>query len=66
MSGVLAALVAGLVAGAVGMTAAAVRAKQLDKVAVVDVAWGAGFVLIALASAVVGSLVDGASPWRGS
>ena len=40
------------------MTAAAVRAKQLDKAAVVDVAWGAGFVLIAVAAAVVGTLID--------
>ncbi|WP_230486839.1 DUF1295 domain-containing protein [Nocardioides anomalus] len=64
MSDVLVALVVGLLAGAAGMTAAAVRAQQLDKVAVVDIAWGAGFVLIALASAVVASLVDDGSPWR--
>ena len=58
MNPVLASLLAGLVAVAVGMGAAAVRAKQLDKAAVVDVAWGAGFVLVALAAAVTGTALD--------
>ena len=64
MAPILIVLVAGLVAGALGMTAAAVRAKQLDKAAVVDVAWGAGFVLIALAAAVVGTVLDEGTGWR--
>jgi steroid 5-alpha reductase family enzyme len=41
-----------------------VRARQLDKAAVVDVAWGAGFVLVALTTAVLGQAVDEGSPWR--
>lgn len=61
-------LVAGLVSVALGMTVTAVRARQLGKVAVVDVTWGAGFVLVAVVSALVGSLLassggDG-SVWR--
>ncbi|GAA5142279.1 DUF1295 domain-containing protein [Nocardioides marinquilinus] len=48
----------------VSMGAAAVRAKQLDKVAVVDVAWGAGFVLVAVVGAVVGTIVDEGEVWR--
>ena len=55
---------AGLVAVAVGMGAAAVRASQLDKAAVVDVAWGAGFVLVAVAAAVVGTALDEGTGWR--
>ncbi len=46
------------------MTAAAVRARQLDKTAVVDIAWGAGFVLIALVSAVVATALDEGTGWR--
>jgi steroid 5-alpha reductase family enzyme len=61
---VLLALLTGLVAAAVGMAAAAVRARQLDKAAVVDVAWGAGFVLIALAVAVLGTALDEGTGWR--
>lgn len=58
-------LLAGLLASALGMAAAAFRAHQLGKVAVVDVAWGAGFVLIALVSALVGTAVsDEGSGWR--
>ncbi len=57
-------LVVGLAAGALGMAAAAVRAHQLGKVAVVDVAWGAGFVLIAVVSALFGTAVDEGTPWR--
>ena len=60
---VLAVVVAGLCA-AVTMTAAALRARQLGVVAVVDVAWGLGFVLVAVVSAAVGSLVDGADARR--
>jgi len=58
-------LLVGLLAATLGMAVAAVRAHQLGKVAVVDVAWGSGFVLIALASAVVGTLVsEEGSGWR--
>ena len=61
---ILIVLLAGLLASAVGMTAAAVRAQQVDRAAVVDVAWGAGFVLIALATAVVGTVLDEGTGWR--
>jgi steroid 5-alpha reductase family enzyme len=64
VSAVLIVLLAGLVAGALGMAAAGVRAKQLDKTAVVDVAWGAGFVLIALVSAIVATALDEGTGWR--
>ncbi len=61
---VLIVLAAALVAAVVGMTAAAVRARQLGVVAVVDVAWGAGFVLIAVVTALVGTGLDEGSDWR--
>lgn len=61
---VLVAIAAGLLAAGLGMTLAALRARQLGVVAVVDVAWGAGFVLIALVTALVGTLVDDGSAWR--
>ena len=64
MAPVLIALVAGLLAGGAGMTAAAVRARQLDKAAVVDVAWGAGFTLIAVVTALVGTVLDEGTGWR--
>jgi steroid 5-alpha reductase family enzyme len=64
MGPVVVALLAGLVAAAAGMSAAAVRARQLDKAAVVDVAWGAGFVLVAVVTALVGTLLDEGTPWR--
>lgn len=63
-------LLAGLSAVALGMAVAAVRARQLGKVAVVDVAWGSGFVLVALVSAVVGTALadsggaDEGDGWR--
>lgn len=57
-------LAAALVAAVVGMTAAAVRARQLGVVAVVDVAWGAGFVLIAVVTALVGTGLDDGDAWR--
>ena len=62
-AGVAVAVVVALLCAVVTMTAAALRARQLGVVAVVDVAWGLGFVLVAVASAVVGSFVDGAD-WR--
>jgi steroid 5-alpha reductase family enzyme len=61
---VLLALLAGLIAVVVGMTVAAVRAHHLGKVAVVDIAWGAGFVLAAVVAAVVGTVLDDGSTWR--
>jgi steroid 5-alpha reductase family enzyme len=61
---VLLSLLVGLLAVTVGMGATAVRARQLDKAAVVDVAWGAGFVLLALAVAVLGTAVDEGTGWR--
>jgi len=57
-------LVAGLLAVVAGMTAAAVRARQLDKVAVVDIAWGGGFVLVALVTALVATAIDEGEAWR--
>ena len=64
MAPVLVVLLAGLLAAGAGMTAAAVRAWQLDKAAVVDIAWGAGFTLIAVVTAVVGTLLDEGTGWR--
>ena len=46
------------------MGAAAVRARQLDKVAVVDVAWGAGFVLVAVVAALLATVLDEGDAWR--
>lgn len=64
MDPVIISILAGLLTVVVGMGAAAVRARQLDKVAVVDVAWGAGFVLVALVAALVGTAVDEGDAWR--
>ena len=64
MTAILVSLAAGLVAVVVGMAAAALRARQLDKAAVVDVAWGVGFVLVAVVTAVVGTLLDDGTGWR--
>jgi steroid 5-alpha reductase family enzyme len=47
-------LLGSLAAVAVLMTLTALVAWRLDRVAVVDVAWGFGFVLVALASALIG------------
>lgn len=47
-----------------GMTVTAIRIKQLDKAAVVDVTWGAGFVLVAVVGAVVATAVDEGEAWR--
>ena len=57
-------LLATLAAVVLTMGSAAVRAKQLDKVAVVDIAWGLGFVVIALVAALVGLAVDDADSRR--
>ncbi|WP_232677344.1 DUF1295 domain-containing protein [Nocardioides sp. R-C-SC26] len=61
---VLASLGLGAGAVALSMTAAALRARQLGKVAVVDVAWGAGFVVVALLAALLGTVVGDAESWR--
>lgn len=48
----------------VGMGVTAIRIKQLDKAAVVDVTWGAGFVLIALVTAALATFIGEGEPWR--
>ena len=53
MSDVLTSLAVGLLTAAVVMTAAALVARAVGRVAVVDVAWGLGFVAIAVTTAVV-------------
>ncbi|WP_323792962.1 DUF1295 domain-containing protein [Nocardioides sp.] len=63
-SAVVVVLLATLAAVVLSMGAAAVRAKQLDKVAVVDIAWGLGFVVIALVAALVGLAADDADARR--
>lgn len=64
MSPVVWSLLAGLVTVVVSMGAAAVRARQLGKVAVVDVAWGGGFVLVALVAAILATVLDEGTGWR--
>ena len=64
MTAVVVSLLAGLAAVTVVMTAAALRSRQLDKAAVVDVAWGTGFVVVALATAAVGVVLDEGTDWR--
>ncbi len=60
----LLALAVALVTVVVAMTATAVRIRQLDKAAVVDVAWGSGFVLVAVVTAVLGTALDEGDAWR--
>ena len=64
MDNVLVALGASLLTVVTGMAVTAVRAKQLGKAAVVDVTWGAGFVLVALVTAVVATLSDEGEGWH--
>lgn len=59
----LASLAALLTAAAV-MTLAALRARQLGRVAVVDVAWGMGFVAVAVVMTAVGIATEGNGPRR--
>jgi len=59
VSDVLTVFAVALAATALLMTATALTARRLGRVAVVDVAWGLGFVLVAATSAVVGLLTDG-------
>ncbi|MDQ1105922.1 steroid 5-alpha reductase family enzyme [Nocardioides zeae] len=58
MSALVAALVAAAATVTVLMTATAVVARRVGRLAVVDVVWGAGFVLVALVAAVVTTVVD--------
>ena len=53
-------LLAALACVVVVMTATALRARQLGVVAVVDVAWGLGFVVVALVTALVALGADDA------
>ncbi len=57
-------LAVALLCVAATMAGAAWRARQLGVVAVVDVAWGLGFVLVAVVTAVVASGADGADGRR--
>jgi len=57
-------LAAGALTVAFAMGAAALRARQLDRVAVVDVAWGTGFVLVALVAAGLGQALGEGTTWR--
>lgn len=61
---ILITLAAGVAAVVTVMALTAVRGRQLGVVAVVDVAWGSGFVVVALVSAALGQLLgpdDGAA-----
>ncbi|WGL51169.1 DUF1295 domain-containing protein [Nocardioides sp. BP30] len=53
-----------LVAAAAVMTAAAVWSHRLRRFAVVDAAWGAAFVLVAVATAVVATIIGADGGWR--
>ena len=64
MSELLAVLGAGLVTVALLMAATGLVARRVRRVAVVDVAWGPGFVAVALVSAVVGGALGEGTPWR--
>ncbi|WP_341924729.1 DUF1295 domain-containing protein [Nocardioides psychrotolerans] len=59
MNDVLLASLVALAAAALLMVVTALAARRLNRVAVVDVAWGLGFVLVALTSTVVGLTTDG-------
>lgn len=61
---VLLAVGVALVTVVAGMAATAVRIKQLDKAAVVDITWGAGFVLVAVVTAVLGTALGEGEAWR--
>ena len=60
---VLASLLLALGCVLASMTLAALRARQLGVVAVVDVAWGLGFVLVAAATTLLGAAL-GTAEWR--
>jgi len=61
---VLVILLTALLTAAAVMVVAALIARAQGRVAVVDVAWGAGFVLVALVTAVVGQALDAGDPAR--
>lgn len=61
---VLVSVLAVVVAAAAVMTTTALVARRQGRVAVVDVAWGLGFVVAALAAGVVGLLRDAGDAWR--
>lgn len=60
MSDFLTVSVVALAATALLMTVTALTARRLGRVAVVDVAWGLGFVLVAACAAVTGAVSDAA------
>ncbi len=64
MTDVLVILLTALLTAAAVMVVAALIARAQGRVAVVDVAWGAGFVLVALVTAVVGQALDAGDPAR--
>ena len=64
MTDVLVILLTALLTPAAVMVVAALIARAQGRVAVVDVAWGAGFVLVALVTAVVGQALDAGDPAR--
>jgi steroid 5-alpha reductase family enzyme len=64
MDNVLLALGVSLLTVVLGMTVTAIRIRQLDKAAVVDVTWGAGFVLVALVAAVVATASGEGEAWH--
>ncbi|MDP3892067.1 DUF1295 domain-containing protein [Nocardioides sp.] len=55
---------ASLLAVAAVMTVTALVARRQQRVAVVDTAWGLGFVVVALVAATVATLLDEGHPWR--
>lgn len=64
MSSFLVASGVALLTAALVMTLAALRARQLGRVAVVDVAWGLGFVAVAVVMTAVGTASEGNGPRR--
>lgn len=64
MGPVLLAVAAVVVAAALVMTATALVARRQGRVAVVDVAWGLGFVVAALAAGTVALLAGEGDAWR--
>ncbi len=64
MSPVVWTLLAALLTAALVMALAALAARAQGRVAVVDVAWGAGFVLVALVTGVVGQSLDAGDAGR--
>ncbi len=61
---VVASLAVAVATAALVMVGAALVARRQGRVAVVDVAWGLGFVLVALACALVASAGGYGEPWR--